>query len=238
MTPRRQEAVARQLATVLGQPVTLLGHPATLLLTRSNPVLHPSVLLGHIAAAKEQGCARHGNLPVFATPPRLYEDAPAQSGDHLTGVDADLTAIKTALGKHGIDLPGDLNFRDYVRSSYGANAKYGNNQETLNTCEAYRGFHVPTDLIPDVGHVPKLDHRFFHEDLAVGLVTLRRLADLLKVPVSTLDALMLGMQAVCGKSYLRQDADGLTHLDGPDLKTSGDPCLWPGYQGLETFLRK
>jgi hypothetical protein len=105
----------------------------------------------------------------------------------------------------------------------------------LLTNKGYRGLThpmVPVDT-PEgkIKYLPNFKYRYFAEDIPMGLVVTRGIAELAGVPTPHMDDVILWCQERMGKEYL---LDG--KLCGKDLQSTRAPQYF-GFKDLDTFMK-
>merc|ERR1712050_229375 len=100
----------------------------------------------------------------------------------------------------------------------------------LQTNAGYRGLTHPCKQTDDGKFIPDFGYRYMTEDLPMGLVPLKAIAQMAGVPTPVTDEVMLWCQKVTGKEYM---VDG--ELKGKDIAESRAPINF-GITSLQEML--
>ena len=98
------------------------------------------------------------------------------------------------------------------------------------TNRGYAGCKTPTQSV-EGGVIPKIDSRFFTEDIPFGLCILRNLADMLEIEVPLVNKFIIWHQNWMGKEYLK---DGKLN---PDLLGETGAPIRYGIKSLDSLVR-
>jgi len=104
----------------------------------------------------------------------------------------------------------------------------------LRTNKGYRGLTHPMREVQSNGktkYLPNFRYRYFSEDIPMGLVVTKGIAELANVPTPHMDEVITWCSKVMGKEYL---VDG--KLKGKDLRDTRCPQRY-GFTDLDTFLK-
>lgn len=103
----------------------------------------------------------------------------------------------------------------------------------LRTNKGYRGLTHPMREVEIDGvkkYLPNFKYRYFTEDIPMGLVVTRGIAELAAVPTPNMDTVIMWCQEMLGKEYL---VDG--KLVGKDIHSTRAPQHY-GFTDLDTFM--
>ena len=104
----------------------------------------------------------------------------------------------------------------------------------LITNKGYRGLTHPmreVDTPQGKKYLPNFKYRYFSEDIPMGLVVTRGIAELAGVATPNMDDVINWCQEVMGKEYLVNGK-----LTGKDLDTTRAPQNF-GFKDLDTFMK-
>lgn len=195
-----------------------------------NSVWHPTISYGF-----------YRNKDVtkpFDEPPLFYQGADEYTGDKLAKVSDEVLELKRILIKKypGLDLSSLHHVREWMLRSYGDDIEDQSSiHKMLLTNKGYRGLTHPMVTVdgPDgkKQYLPNIKYRYFSEDIPMGLVVTRGIAELAGVPMPNMDDVIMWCQKVMGKEYLK---DG--KVCGKDVETTRAPQHY-GFTDLDTFMK-
>lgn len=191
-------------------PVTLLKHVLECTLTNSNPILHPARLY---ALFSKWDPSISYKKEIF-----FYEDWDIESSEILIGCDNEFQMIISKLPVDISEMPPLLEYYD----SYDSLSL----TRKLASIEAFKGIRVPMILTAD-GYIPDFANRYFTEDIPYGLVLLKYIASIVKIPTPYIDNIIDWSQRVMNLDLLREEK-----LIGKDV--SSITCLKENV--IKTFL--
>lgn len=197
-----------------------------------NSIWHPTISYGY-----------YRNKDVtkpFDEPPLFYQGADEYTGEMLGKISDEVLELKRVLVEKypGLDLSSLRHVREWMIRSYGDDIEDKSSiYRMLLTNKGYRGLTHPMREVVDTSaggkkYVPNFNYRYFSEDVPMGLIVTRGIAELAGVPTPNMDSVILWCQEKMGKEYL---ADGGT-LTGKDLRTTRAPQTF-GFTDLDTFLK-
>jgi len=197
------DGVVPILASILKMP--FLTHTDFLASTLwpNNPSLHPPILYGLF---KDWD----GTSPYDAAsvPTRIYADMRTGSAHALVQMSDELCSIVVALRKvlpKNPHLQNDFSMQFCVNENYKEQITCSYNAVTsVMTNKAFGKHNIPYTQI-EGGVVPTLKHKFFETDLPFGLCTFKDIANMLKIEVPLIDAMIRWNQKLIGKVYLADD---------------------------------
>lgn len=166
-------------------------------LANANPVIHPAVSLGNAAQIERSG----GDL-------LFYEEGTTPAVARLIeAVDAERRALGACLGLTILSDP-----ESGVLQGYMTEATY---YPGYMTAPGFKGIKAQ----------PRLDHRYFNEDVGFGLVFYHSLGRQLGVPTPVSDAIITVVSVMMGRDYLAEGARtteslGIAGLSAAELRQS------------------
>ncbi|KAL7472065.1 hypothetical protein ACHAXS_012404 [Conticribra weissflogii] len=194
-----------------------------------NSVWHPTISYGFY---------RNKNVTEpFDEPPLFYYGADEYTGEKLGKVSDEVLEIKRVLIEKYPSLTLDAlhHVSEWMLRSYGDDIGDKTNIYTmLRTNKGYRGLTHPMREVEVDGkkkYLPNFRYRYFTEDIPMGLVVTRGIAELAGVPTPNMDDVILWCQEMLGKEYI---VDG--KLVGKDLESTRAPQRY-GFSDLDTFMR-
>lgn len=173
----------------------------------------------------------------FDEPPLFYYGADEYTGDKLDKMSSEVLNIRTKIQEKypDLDLSSLHHVRDWMVMSYGDDIGDKTNIYTmLITNKGYHGLTHPTrEVDTDQGkkYLPNYNHRYFTEDIPMGLCMTRGIAELAGVPTPHIDDVLQWCESVMDKQYL---VDG--KFCGKDVKSTRSPQAY-GFTDLDEFLR-
>mmetsp|Transcript_179587 Transcript_179587/g.436962 ORF Transcript_179587/g.436962 Transcript_179587/m.436962 type:complete len:372 (-) Transcript_179587:23-1138(-) len=137
--------------------------------------------------------------------PLLYHGVDELSASIMEAMSAEVLRARDAIAKARPDLVlGDVkSIQDWLIASYPRQIQ---DPSTLRSClltnTAFSGLRHPMKKTEDGKFVPDFGYRYFTEDLPMGLVPLRGIAELVGVETPVMDKVIIWMQEKCGKEFL------------------------------------
>jgi len=193
-----------------------------------NSVWHPTISYGFY---------RNKDITEpFDEPPLFYYGADEYTGDKLSKVSDEVMELKRVLLARYPNLHLDAlhHVKEWMERSYGDDIGDKTNIYTmLRTNKGYRGLTHPMREVQVNGntkYLPNFKYRYFTEDIPMGLVVTRGIAELAGVPTPHMDDVILWCQEMLGKEYI---IDG--KLTGKDIHSTRAPQHY-GYTNLDTFM--
>ncbi|KAL9186206.1 hypothetical protein ACHAXT_005444 [Thalassiosira profunda] len=194
-----------------------------------NSVWHPTISYGFYRN-------KDVNEP-FDEPPLFYYGADEYTGEKLALVSDEVLEIKRVLLSKYPTLTLDAlhHVSEWMLRSYGDDIGDKTNIYTmLRTNKGYRGLTHPmreVDVDGTTKYLPNFKYRYFTEDLPMGLIVTRGIAELAGVSTPHMDDVILWCQEKLGKEYV---VDG--KLAGKDLDSTRAPQRY-GFSDLDTFMQ-
>mmetsp|Transcript_20067 Transcript_20067/g.43255 ORF Transcript_20067/g.43255 Transcript_20067/m.43255 type:complete len:405 (+) Transcript_20067:105-1319(+) len=195
-----------------------------------NSVWHPTISYGFY---------RNRDIAEpFDEPPLFYYGADEYTGDKLAKVSDEVLELKRVLLEKypTLDLDSLHHVSEWMTRSYGDDIGDTTSIYTmLRTNKGYRGLTHPMREVEIEGekkYVPNFKYRYFTEDIPMGLVVTRGVAELAGVPTPHMDDVILWCQDMIGKEYLGVDGK----LNGKDLNSTRAPQRY-GFTDLDTFMK-
>ncbi|KAL7457140.1 hypothetical protein ACHAWC_008654 [Mediolabrus comicus] len=193
-----------------------------------NSVWHPTISYGFY---------RNKDLAVpFDEPPLFYYGADEFTGEMLSKISDEVLELKRTLLERypSLHLDSLHHVSEWMLRSYGDDIKDKTSIYTmLRTNKGYRGLTHPMREVKVDGqtkYFPNFGYRYFTEDIPMGLVVTRGIAELAGVETRHMDEVIVWCQQVLGKEYL---VDG--KLKGKDLQSTRAPQRY-GYTDLDSFM--
>ena len=193
-----------------------------------NSVWHPTISFGFYRN-------RDVTLPVDE-PPLFYYGADEYTGDKLSKISDEILEIKRVLlNKYpSLHLDSLKHVTEWMKRSYGDDIGDKTSIFTmLRSNKGYRGLTHPMKEVQIDGqakYLPNFGYRYFTEDLPMGLIVTRGIAELAGVKTPHMDDVILWSQEMLNKEYL---VDG--KLKGKDVESTRAPQRY-GYTDLDTFM--
>lgn len=194
-----------------------------------NSVWHPTISYGF-----------YRNKDVtkpFDEPPLFYYGADEYTGEKLAKVSDEVMELKRVLLERYPTLTLDAlhHVREWMTRSYGDDIGDRTSIYTmLRTNKGYRGLTHPMREVEIDGKkkfLPNFRYRYFTEDIPMGLIVTRGIAELAGVPTPHMDDVINWCQEMLQKEYL---VDG--KLTGKDINSTRCPQHY-GFTDLDTFMR-
>lgn len=228
---RSAESVRQMLQQLVGSApdLKLACNFLAVTLMNINSVWHPTISYAYYSKHWD------GKTP-FDEPPLFYYGADAYTGEKLSNVSDEVLEVKRVLQEKypGLDLSSLHHVREWMLRSYGDDIGDKTNIHTmLITNKGYRGLTHPTVKVEVDGqtkYMPNFKYRFT-EDLPMGLIVTRGIAELAGVATPNMDDVIGWCQECMGKEYLVD-----SKFVGKDIKATRSPQTY-GFTDLETFLR-
>jgi len=188
----------------------------------NNPSLHPPILYGLFKDWDGASAYAEGSVPT-----RIYADMRTGSAHALVQMSDELVNIVESLRVHlpsNKHLMNDFSMQFCVNENYKEQITCSYNAVTsVMTNKAFGKHNIPYTKV-DGGVVPTLKHKFFETDLPFGLCTFKDIANMLKIEVPLIDAMIRWNQKLVGKEYLADDGT----ISGADASE----CILPSAFGL------
>ncbi|KAL7442325.1 hypothetical protein ACHAXM_008326 [Skeletonema potamos] len=193
-----------------------------------NSVWHPTISYGFY---------RNRDVTVpFDEPPLFYYGADEYTGEKLSKISDEVLEIKRVLLEKypSLHLDSLHHVSEWMIRSYGDDIGDKTSIYTmLRTNKGYRGLTHPmreVEIDGQTKYLPNFRYRYFTEDLPMGLIVTRGIAQLAGVKTPHMDDVILWSQKVLDKEYL---VDGM--LQGKDMESTRAPQRY-GYTDLDTFM--
>ena len=173
----------------------------------------------------------------FDEAPLFYQGADEYTGEKLDLISKEVLEVKRVLIEKypGLDLDDVHHVSEWMTRSYGDDIGDKTNIYTmLSTNKGYRGLTHPTITkeMEDgtTKYFPNFKYRYFVEDIPMGLVVTRGIAELAGVPTPHMDEVIMWCQDVMNKEYL---VDG--KVAGKDIHSTRAPQHF-GFTDLDKFM--
>eukprot|EP00536_Pseudo-nitzschia_multiseries_P014705 jgi/Psemu1/215659/e_gw1.754.16.1 len=199
-----------------------------LAMTLMNPsgIGHPTISYGYFRDKDVTKPVDEDHLPLY------YQGVDEFTGDLLGKISDEVLLVKTVLMERypDLDLSPIRHMRELIVRYYGDDIQDKSSlHRMLQTNKGYRGLKHPmkAQYLPDFGS------RYFTEDMPMGLIVTRGIAELAGVPTPNMDRVILWCQEQMGKEYLLNPGG---RLIGKDLGTTRAPQTF-GFYDLDTFMK-
>ena len=170
-------------------------------------------------------------------PPLFYYGADEYTGEKLGKISDEILELKRVLLESHPTLHLDSlhHVSEWMTRSYGDDiGDKSSIYAMLRTNKGYRGLTHPTREVEVDGkkkYLPDFKYRYFTEDIPMGLVVTRGIAELAGVATPHMDDVILWCQEMLGKEYLVNGK-----LEGKDLHSTRAPQHY-GFTDIDTFLK-
>jgi hypothetical protein len=188
------------------------GHLLGITLRSPNAYSHPPIMYGRWKDWDGEALERS---PLF------YQGVDEGTAELLGKVSEEVVATsKRIMSEHPpLDLSQVIPMYDWDITCYGKDIKDKTNLMTaLRTNSGYKGITHPMTRTANGKYVPDFNHRFLAEDVPFGLVVIRGIAEIARVPTPCIDTVLSWCQDRLGKEYLVG-----SRLTGRDLATTRCP---------------
>lgn len=214
------------LQQLLGETPKLVvsGHLLGITLRSPNAYSHPPIMYGRWK--DWDGKALHA-------PPLFYQGIDEGTADLLGKVSEEVCTMskRIAAEHYPLDLSQVIPMYDWDITCYGNDIKDKTNLMTaLRTNSGYEGITHPMIQTDDGEYLPDFNHRFLAEDVPFGLVVIRGVAEIARVPTPCMDTVLRWCQDRLGKEYLVG-----SRLTGRDLANTRCPQRY-GFTTIEEVL--
>lgn len=186
-----------------------LSHPLEAMLTNSNPILHPARLYTLFRDFNPEH--------PFVARPLFYEDWTDESSEILMACDNEFQSLVKSIGIKQSVIPSLL---DYYESVDAASLT-----RKIRSIVAFKGIYAPTKPTSDGMYVPDYDNRYFQEDIPLGMMLIKYMAQINHIPTPTIDMILHWYEGLTGKHLLSgaeiaesEDTAAIRCLNGPIIK--------------------
>jgi hypothetical protein len=211
---------------LLGESPQLVvrGHLLGITLRSPNAYSHPPIMY---ARWKDWDGVALESAPLF------YQGIDEGAAELLGKVSEEVVSMsKRIMAEHyPLDLSQVIPMYDWDITCYGNDIKDKTNLMTaLRTNSGYEGITHPMIQTGQGTYLPDFNHRFLTEDVPFGLVVIRGIAEIARVPTPCIDTVLSWCQERLGKEYLVG-----SRLIGKDLATTRCPQRY-GFKTIEEVL--
>ncbi|MEW6524050.1 MAG: NAD/NADP octopine/nopaline dehydrogenase family protein [Bacillota bacterium] len=213
--PGPASSLARFFQEALGIRVAILPDFTALTLANMGQVIHPGIMYGlflHNTGVSYE----EDRVPPF------YQSVDDQIAAILEAMSREVLDVARALKEiTGGRLAGSgiVGVREWLLSSYSGQIEDTSSlARAFATNRAYRGLPVPSIPGPGGQRQPDFQSRYLTEDVPYGLVVVRGLADLYRVPVPVITGVISVTSGWMGREYLLNG-----RLEGRDVVASRCP---------------
>lgn len=160
------------LQSLYGMPIEILPNYLAITLTPGNPIMHSSVIYGHIGPYGQRHKTHFSSLLCW------WEDCPELAAYFLQRSDEENQLLCRAIEKIlRIDLSSVHPLLEEIREAYAEQIIENHTLlSVLRTNQAYRRIPLPLIPVDQKGYVFDKTHRAFHEDVNYGLSLLVAMA--------------------------------------------------------------
>lgn len=211
---------------LLGETPKLVvrGHLLGITLRSPNAYSHPPIMYGRW---KDWDGAALESEPLF------YQGIDEGTAELLGKVSEEVVEMsRRIMAEHyPLDLSQVIPMYDWDITCYGNDiADKTNLMTALRTNSGYKGITHPMIRTQQGTYLPDFNHRFLAEDVPFGLVVIRGIAEIARVPTPCIDTVLSWCQERLGKEYLVG-----ARLVGKDLATTRCPQRY-GFTTIEEVL--
>jgi hypothetical protein len=207
---------------LLGEMPQLMisGHLLGITLRSPNAYSHPPIMYGRW---------KDWDGSALESPPLFYQGIDEETADLLVKISEEVVGMsRLMMAEHApLDLSQVIPMYDWDLTCYGKDIEDKTNLMTaLRTNSGYKGITHPMIERDDGRYLPNFQHRFLAEDVPFGLVVIRGIAEIARIPTPCMDMVLTWSQERLGKEYLVGSS-----LSGKDLATTRCPQRY----GLKTI---
>ncbi|NP_001295794.1 opine dehydrogenase-like [Magallana gigas] len=187
-------------------------------------IVHPSLMYGK--------WSQWDGRPL-SEKPLFYQGIDKRQAELLSGVSDECVATAKAIEKMvpGLDMSDVIHVFDWYLNYYGEQISDKSNLMTaMRTNKAYDGLDQPMKEIEPGKYVPDFTYRYLSEDVPMGIVPMKGIAELAGVSTPFLDEVITWCQSKLNKEFLVGNK-----LTGKDLKDTRSPQKY-GYNKLEDLF--
>ncbi len=219
-------AVMQRLMANENPKLSLVPSLLTITLSNMNQVLHPAITWGQYRS--------WDFVTPFDKPPMFYEGVDETAGNMLWKVSDEILELKGLLEfKYKLDLTGLRHIKNWLLRSYSDNiGDQSSFHRMINTNKGYQGLVHPMLETGDGKFMPNFGYRYMTEDIPVGLVVTRGIAELAGIKTPNMDTVINFGEKVLNKKFLQ---DG--KVAGPDIGMTRSPQAY-GIKTIDEFLEK
>ncbi len=201
--------------------------PSMLTITLMNPnqIAHPTITWAQY---------RDWNGTPFDEPPPFYDGVNQLMDDMMMKISDEIMEVKHFIETNfKIDMTGVLDFKEWMIQTYGDDIPDQSSlQGIFHTFEGYHGLTHPMIKRADGKYMPDLQHRYLSEDVPMGLIVTKGIAELCGVKTPNMDVVINFASKALGKTFI---VDG--KVAGPDVNITRSPQAF-GIKSMEEFIRK
>eukprot|EP00532_Pseudo-nitzschia_australis_P007179 CAMPEP_0168165820 /NCGR_PEP_ID=MMETSP0139_2-20121125/1687_1 /TAXON_ID=44445 /ORGANISM="Pseudo-nitzschia australis, Strain 10249 10 AB" /LENGTH=366 /DNA_ID=CAMNT_0008082955 /DNA_START=424 /DNA_END=1521 /DNA_ORIENTATION=+ len=185
------EMAIKVLQGLMGRLPVLKATRNFLAVTLMNPsaIGHPAISFGYF---HDKDVTK-----PFDEKPLYYQGADEYTGNLLDRISDEVLEIKRVLMEKypGLDLSSIHHMRDLIVRYYGDDIQDKSSlHRMLQTNKGYRGLKHPMKAVDTFGgmkYLPDFNFRYFSEDIPMGLIVTRGIAELAGVPTPNMDIVIL-----------------------------------------------
>ena len=200
------------------------GHLLGITLRSPNAYSHPPIMYGRW---KDWDGSALERVPLF------YQGIDEGTAELLGQVSDEVVMLSRRLmaQNYALDLSQVIPMYDWDIGCYGNDIRDKTNLMTaLRTNSGYEGITHPMIRTEQGTYLPDFNHRFLAEDVPFGLVVIRGIAEIARVPTPCIDTVLSWCQQQLGREYLVG-----SRLVGRDLATTRCPQRY-GFKTMAEVL--
>ncbi len=223
---RKVSAVLQQLMAHKYPNLTLIPSLLTITLSNMNQVLHPCITWGRYRD--------WDFITPYEEPPLFYGGVDETTGVMLWKVSDEILEVKGILEfKYKLDLTGLRHIKNWMLRSYSEDiGDTSSFHRMINTNKGYQGLVHPMIKTDEGKYIPNFGYRYMTEDIPVGLVVTRGIAELCGVQTPSMDKVIKFGEKVMNKKFLEGGK-----VAGPDIAMTRSPQAF-GIKTIEEFIDK
>ena len=223
---RKTSSVLQRLLAHKYPNLTLIPSLLTITLSNMNQVLHPCITWGRYRD--------WDFITPFNEPPLFYGGVDEETGVMLWKVSDEILELKGILEfKYKLDLTGLRHIKNWMLRSYSEDiADTSSFHRMINTNKGYQGLVHPMIKTDEGKYIPNFGYRYMTEDIPVGLVVTRGIAELCGVETPSMDKVIKFGEKVMNKKFLEGGK-----VAGPDINMTRSPQAF-GIKTIEEFIDK
>lgn len=205
---------ARILQSLLDVNLQPIRSFLALTLANTGQLIHPGIMYG-LCQGRERKTYGEGEIPLF------YQGVDSFTAATLQALSDEVQAVARALSQELPEFdPEEVTpLYDWLLAAYPDAIEDASSLRTaFNSNRAYTGLRLPARALGDGRYAVDFQARYLSEDVPCGLVVVRGIAELARVPTPTIDTVIGWAQERLGRCYLEGQS-----LSGSDVGDSRAP---------------
>ena len=202
--------------------------PSMLSITLMNPnqVSHPTITWGKYH--DWDGKAK------FEEPPSFYQGVNKMTGDMMCKISEEILTVKKFMeDNYNLNLKGVVHIKEFLVNAYGDDiADQSSLHQIFNTSKPYQGLVHPMVKTEDGKFLPNFKHRYLAEDIPMGLIVTKGIAELCGIKTPNMDIVIDFGSKALGKSFIKEGK-----VAGPDIGMTRSPQAF-GFTTIDDFIKK